>query len=316
MPSDNKKFSARDYVALGAAILLAGVVWLVHNLTLSHSDTVHCKFYALCDMEGYAPRSSQPCDMAARCDMSGFSLLYAKITSRAPAEVRISPEDLHGTSQEGLFYMTSADFTRYFHDIFGDQAKVEYFVTDTVKFRFEKVNCKRVPVHAVAQIDFEPQYMATSPLRLSPDSVTVYGSSEQLKATNRVNTKRIDLRSLKGEAFGEVRLEDINGIRISCRTVKYALSVTRYVEFNETLSVTVEGVPRGTNLQVIPSSAKVAIRMPYPSDFDFDGCSVVISYSDFISSISGHCTGRLKGTPQEAITFDIKPEVFECATLR
>ena len=57
--------------------------------------------------------------------------------------------------------------------LFGNGINVESFITDSPKFVFPQVSYKKVPVQKVLKVSYAPQYMATSPMKLQPDSVAV-----------------------------------------------------------------------------------------------------------------------------------------------
>jgi len=305
------KLPLRDYLALALSLLAAMLVWFIHNLSQNYSDIVQCTIQAECNIDGYSNLASGTTEIAARCDMPGFGMIYYKQTAHIPLTLKISPDDMHRKDGE-IFYMTSSDLNKYFHEIFSEQAHLEYFVTDTVFFSFTRVNFKKIPVNPVTNISFKPQYMPRDILLINPDSVLVYGTESQLSSISRVNTKQITLKDISSEEYGEIHLEIPSGLRLSQDKVDYSIQAVRYVEQELSLPVKMIDAPQGYNIHILPSTAKVVVRTVFPTDVDLSEAYVSISYADFASSRSGQCVGTLAGLTKDVLYYYITPNVFEC----
>lgn len=309
---DGQRFRVKDYLSLGVAVMLALLVWFVHNMSLSYSDLVQRKLLVACELGGFAPVCETPVDLAARCEMSGFDLYYAKrMASRRVLTVQVATEDMHHEGGES-FYMTSSDLTKYFHAVFGDQAKLEYFMTDTLFFRFPRMNYRKVPVNPVCEFSFKGQYMAGGPIKVVPDSILVYGRQEQVAAIDKVNTAPIILRNLDSDVYGEIALEPVGQLRMSARKVGYSQSVVRFVERELLLPVRAVNVPSGVKVRVFPSTAALRMLVPFPMTASEDEIFVAVDYREFENSISGRCIGNVMGLPEDILGYDLDPQVFDC----
>lgn len=306
------RFTLRDYVSLVLALSLAFVVWLIHNLSHMYSDVVQCNIVALSDIDGHARVSDKAVKLAARCEMEGFSIIYHKMFPNEIVNVKLSKNELIHLG--GVSYcIPTANLMSHSHEIFGDNAKCEYFVTDTLFFDFQAVDFKKVPVTLVRKIDYQDQYMATGPVALSPDSVIVYGPSEKIGNIEHVNTRPLVLSDLDSDSAGELQLEVLEGLRYSTSVVNYHLSVCRYVEEIFTVPVLAGGVPEGTEMFISPSSAQLTLRCVFPhEEIRRDVIQIVVDYSDFENSISGQCIARVLNLPDDVLSWHISPEVFDC----
>ena len=308
--AETKRFALKDYLALAISLFLAIFVWLVHNLSLSYSDMVRVNLTANCKIDGHADRSTNSAGLAVRCNMNGYDLLW--FTSRErDLDFSVDSEDMHGYGGD-VFYMTATDLTQYFHDLFGNESTLEYFITDTVFFKFPSVECRKVPVNAVVTLDFKPQYMASDELKLSQDSVLVYGNESQIRAVTAVNTEPIHLTSLCEDVYGEIGLESIKTVRLSVSKVKFSLPVTRYVEQQVKVPVRMDDVPEGQTVKVYPAYATLTVRTVFPSKSDFSSTYVSVSYDEFSGSLSGKCAGQPENLPDGILRVNVQPDFFEC----
>lgn len=311
MPS-GRNYTPKDYLALGLALLLAFGVWFIHNLSLKYSELVQCSVVARCDLYGHANVSANAADVIARCNMRGFDIVSYKIGSKSKTvTVVVSPDDMKYYGDD-FFYMAKDELSRYFHEFFGDKSTLEYYVTDTVLFRFPSEDYKKVPVRAVASITYKPQYMPYGKLRISPDSVLIYGNKGDIEGIHAVNTDVISFSNVSAGIVGEIAIEKIPGIRISDERVRYELPVFRYVEQEFKLPVETVNVPSNVDAKVFPASATLKVKSIYPGLEDPSDLSVSVDFFEFEGSRSGKCLGKVTGLQSKVIDYSLEPEIFDC----
>ena len=307
-----KLFEGRDWVVFLVSVLLAFSVWLIHNLSLTYSNFAQLSVIAGCELDGHAPVAAEPVEIAARCDLSGYSLMMLDIIKhRKPLSVEVSKEDMHHY-QGDFFYMTSSDLTKYYHDFFGEKTRLEYFVSDTVFFRFPSVSYKKVPVSPLLNISYKSQYMPTASLRLMPDSVLVYGETSLFESVESVDTDVIRIASASSDVYGEVALREVSGLRLSEKNVSYLQPVRRYVQTKVTLPVGVKNLPRDCEMMVVPSTVTLTICSVFPGSAKLSDASVDIDYEDFEKSRRGGCKGYVSSLPAGVISCEMSPKVFKC----
>ena len=301
----------RDIAVFSISLLLAFSIWLIHNLSLNYSDSMSVPVQAVCNIEGHSNISSNSSTITARCRTSGFVLLGNRHQGKRDAvRIEFDSKDMH-LKEGDIYYITSAELSNYFTEIFGDGVRLESFVTESVQFRFPVENNKKVPVEAVQVLSYKPQYMAMGALHLQPDSVTVYGEPFHLEHVDRVYTKTIELSNLHSSAHGVIKLEPVAGVRMSAEEVNYSLDVTRFVEVRSEAVISLRNVPEGRKLSVYPSSAKVVFKCAFPLSVNpSDDVHFYIDYKDFEKSIGGKCVANATKVPDGVIEYSMDPEVF------
>lgn len=310
--SSGHGYTTKDYLALGLSLLLAFAVWFIHNLSLTYSDLLQCSFTAECEIDGHSNLSQSQASVVARCELRGSDIVLARIANgKSHRMVRIATDDMK-PYRDDIYFMSHDELAKYFRDFFPSQSRLEYFVTDTVFFRFPPTDSRKVPVRAMASFGFRPQYIARGDLRLYPDSVLVYGRREYIDAVAAVNTNVMNFSDIHSDLIGEVTLAGIPNVRISASKVQYSMAVTRYVENEFLLDVTATNVPEGVILQIFPSSATVRIRSAYPGNLSDESLGVAVDFNDFERSISGKCTGVVTGMTESVLGYSMEPEVFDC----
>ncbi len=293
------------------SVLLAFTVWFIHNLSQDYTDLVTVNVRASSNIEGRAALSSEAVSVAARCRATGFRHISLATRRREVTVTMVGSDFRH---RDGDYYfIDAAALGKYAEEIFGNRVRVESFVSQGVSFRFQEENYRKVPVQAVRLLSYRPQYMASGPMVLSPDSVVVYGDPRILAGVERVFTRQISLSDIHGSLHGIARLEVPGGMRLSSKEVEYSMEVSRFVEVRSRVSVVVRNVPAGRKLSVLPSSAEVVYRCIFPMIQNPEGrTEFYVDYTDFAESRSGKCLVRHDALPQGVIEAVVTPEVFEC----
>lgn len=304
--------SGRDLAVFLLALLLAFSIWLIHNLSLKYNDYLTASVKAQCNIEGHTNVSLNSSDVIARCRATGYKAIMSDIKAgRKPVTVAFDPSVMR-YMEDDLFYVLASDLTEYTHLIYGDGVTLEYFVSDTIFFRFPEVDHKKVPVHPVYTVSYMPQHISKGNLEVIPDSVVLYGESRVLENIDRVLTEPIKHSSLSSDIQGLVRLEKIKDVRLSVSEVHYLLDVCRYVEVKVTLPVTPVNVPADKKLIPFPSSANVMLRFSFPLESDPEGLELKADYEEYIRSLSGMCTLTLGGEPKGLISYEVEPVAVKC----
>ena len=308
---------SREWIVFGLSVALAFLVWFLVNLSQEYSGTISVPVVAQCNIEGYGSESSNTVLVSARCRTEGFRLVreYSR-RERKVVKVKFNKADLR-TTAPGVYCVIGGAKNSYVDQFFGEDAKVEAFITDTLRFVFPVENHKKVPIEVPLTVSCRSQYMQSGPFRTVPDSMTVHGPQERLDAIEKVTTGRLVLTDLNSSQHGLLKVNPIKGIRMSAGEVSYELPVTRYVELTASVPVAVMNAPAGHALQVYPATAQVYLRCTFPIAKDpLASFKLYVDWNDFSSSLSGRCAPRVPRLPAGVLDYRVEPEVFDCIEVR
>lgn len=307
------RHNGRDWTVFFLSLLLAFSIWLLHNLSLDYSDFVTVRMTASCsNIEGHATQSSNVCDVVARCRTSGYNIIKSRLALRRN-HVQVPFDRQSLTLKSGdVYYITRRELSESAHHLVGEKVEVEYFLTDTLYFRFPYETNKKVPVFPVLSLSFEPQYMSQGSLEIVPDSVRIYGEPYHLANVDRVFTEPVKLQDLKSGAAGVARIERIKGVRLAENEVHYSIEVMRYVEITREVTIEPVNVPPDKEMMIYPSKADVVFKCVFPLISDVDHAVFQIDYEDYINSRSRKCIPSPGYLPDGVLEYEIVPEIFEC----
>lgn len=306
-------FDGRDWAVLLLALLLAFSTWLIHNLALRYNDYLKVGITAICNLDGHSDVSSNRAEVMARCRTTGYNVLkYNMRTDSRTKKVEFGTSVMKKAGDD-LYYVLASDLQEYSHLIFGDKVTVEYFVTDTVFFRFPSIASKRVPVIFVHSLSFRPQYINDGVVECVPDSITVTGEKYRLENIDRVFTKPVKQVDLHEDISGMAEIEKIRDVRFSVPEIRYSLDVTRYVEIRGTYPLMAVNVPSDKKLLTYPSYVEAVFKCRYPmSGNPAEEITFAVDYNDFMGSLSGKSRVMLMNQPESIISYEVTPALVDC----
>ncbi len=308
------KANRRDLAGFLLSFLLAFTIWFIHNISLRYSEVLTSAVSVETALPGRRNVSANNCIVAARCRATGYRVLMNKMFGRtSPVTVRLEAGALRHKDGD-LFYMVPETVPEFGNLVFGSSvSSVEYYLTDTLYFHFPKEDCKKVPVEAIASLDYEPQYMSVKGVELVPDSVYVYGDPSRIGNISKVLTKGIFLGGLSSDAHGTVEVEKISGVRISEESLEYSVTVRRYVTETVTMPVTVKNIPAGRAIAVYPSKVKVSLNCIFPLTTEPESLELLyVDYRDFEGSRSGKCVLQCEPLPEGILSLSADVSIVDC----
>ena len=307
-------FKGRDWVVFLLALLLAFSIWLIHNLSFKYDEYLTVNVTASCpSLEGHAPKSSNSESVTAHCRATGYNVISSKWRGRHRVKkLSIKDSELHRKSDE-VYYVLSKDLHNYISNLYGDGVSVDYFVTDTLFFRFPLEQFKKVPVVAEAYVYYRAQYMSKDGLALSPDSVVIYGDPYMLARIESVLTSPIRYSDLHQDVQGLARIDKVKGVRMSHSEVRYSLDVNRYVEVRRNLPVEIRNLPDGKRMSLFPATVEVSLKCAFPLMEDpFDKMNAYVDYAEYQSSLSGKCRVCLTSIANSIYSYETEPHSVTC----
>lgn len=302
----------KNWVRFLLCVLFSASIWLVLNLSQSYVAIVSVPVVAKSNIEGRAAVSKTEATASAQVSATGFRHILMGRARRRAEQVTIASTDFRHVGGDRFSLSNSALF-RYASQLFGDGVTVEGFISEDLEFVFAEETYKKVPVRPVLSVHFLPQYMATRPMSLQPDTVLVYGEPARLENVEAVATKPLELYDVRGSVHGKIRLETPMGVRLSHEECVYSMEVSRYVEIRAEVKVETRNVPARVDLAVLPSTATAVFRCAFPTASDPSvHTHFYVDYREFANSRSGRCMAHCEGLPSDVIDYTLTPEVFDC----
>ncbi|MDD2294270.1 MAG: hypothetical protein PHD07_08705 [Bacteroidales bacterium] len=314
-----KKRWGRDWGIFLLSLLLAFFIWVVHNLTLDYSVYMQYRLTVTTAIEGHAPVATSNEALLLRGKARGFYIIQHRDRKGSSTDISLNldPKLFHKVAgSEDLYQVNSSDIVEKLSEALGSQFTIDFIESQVITFNFPSQAHKMVPVNPQTSISYQEQYMPVKPITLAPDSVMIYGLTEDLNVINSLNTKVISRSSVSKSVQGIVKIEPVRGIRMDKDELYYSLEVARYVEKTETLHIEVTNLPAGKSVIMIPSQIAVTYRIPFKESVtkrnNSDNMVFAVDYEDIVKSRTSKVIPKLYKSDRTLYSYELNPPLVEC----
>ncbi|MBN1339336.1 MAG: hypothetical protein JXA03_08435 [Bacteroidales bacterium] len=196
---------------------------------------------------------------------NGWNILKYKYLKKHPT-VLIDLSSLNLKRENGFFVATV--LTSRFQAEISDQLDLPTLFNELIpreiQLEFEAVASKKVPVVADLQLSFKKQYSLSDSLLISPDSVLIFGSAENLSGIKTVRTLQVAVENAdqdKTLMTGIYMPGDQSIKRVRPEEVEIFIPVSEYTEETIVLPVHVEGGD-GLKFKTFPEEVSLVYHVP------------------------------------------------------
>jgi len=312
---DFKKRSGRDWVSLILSLLLAFFIWLVHNLSNDYSAYLRFQVKAVTNITGHQPEAVADEILLVRGRATGFYIIRNNRRGSVPQVTLEIPPDFFTPIEESSdrFSLTANELKDKLSAALSGEINIDFIETGTLTFTFPEQSHRKVPVNPLISVIYKKQYTNVGDIVISPDSVLVYGNTEDIVNIRSVNTLPVNLTNVDKSIQGVTGLETIRGVRIDSEEIRYFIRVDRYVEVSGWMSVDVKNLPSRYSMVLIPSRVRFTARIPFTAKNDdiFDDISLTLDYNTFIHQRSSKVIPRLERGDAEIYSYSLDPPMIE-----
>ena len=305
-----------DIILLILSFLLAFVTWTAHNLTQDYMVYLQYRVSVTTNLEGYSPTAISEEELVLGGQAAGFYILSKRDGRDHPLEIHADARYFEADpARPNTFLLDLSKFRDQLDDAVGSSFDVNYIPSTPLTFEFVPQSYKKVPVASRLSVTCRPQYMETADLQLIPDSVLVYGSTDELEAVTAVATRALTLSRVDKSLRGYVPLETRRGVRVEPAQVEYYAPVARYVEQRFTVDLSTVNVPADKTLILLPSKLEVTCRIPFGGEIDplRAPSAFVVNYNDFLQSRSALVAPRPAASVAGMLyAWSFEPRFVEC----
>lgn len=143
---------------------------------------------------------------------------------------------------------------------FGKDIKVININPDSLVFRYDINQVKKVPVKADLDVSFLQGFNTLDSIKVTPDSIKLIGPASLLKGIDFIKTKHKSFSDLKGNVDKPIQLvvDSISDeVKVESNIVQFHLEVSKFTEGVVTLPVTILNVPEDVKINYFPKQITV-----------------------------------------------------------
>jgi len=142
----------------------------------------------------------------------------------------------------------------------GKDIKVINITPDSLVYRYDVNQVKKVPVAADIKVSFFQGFNTLDSIKVKPDSIKLIGPASLLKNINFIKTKHQTFSDLKGNVDKTIQLvlDNISDdVKVESNSVQFHLKVSKFTEGIVSLPVTIVNVPENVKINYFPKEITV-----------------------------------------------------------
>ncbi len=194
----------------------------------------------------------------------GYKLLKYKMKPwKVPVDIdlRSFPLRPERTGDNRHYYLLSSYMKGYVNDQLGSKMVLQHISPDTLRFVFDSLVTRKLPVRADIDLTTARQYILKGSPRLLPDSVTVSGPAMILDTLRYITTVHKQFSEEEKSFEDQIALVHPPRVVLSRDKVKLHVEVEQYTEAVFNIPIVARNVPDTLNLRLFPSRVKVSFKV-------------------------------------------------------
>jgi len=123
-----------------------------------------------------------------------------------------------------------------------------------MSFKIERVKEKRIKIYPDVQLSFKQDYILGSDIAISPESIIVYGTRDQLNSIDSIPTVRKYYTELESSVDEQIEIQPIEGLNYESNYCSLNFDVQKVADkLFENLEVEVTNTPPSRELLLFPN---------------------------------------------------------------
>lgn len=244
----NKKF-----ISIIAAFLFSVVLWGSVSLSSDYFVSVLVPVRVVDVPNNYVSDAVSTREVFLRLKGEGWKL--SSITLGSDLEYKVSAAFDSGKVFMNLNKSISAN------DWLTSGIQVYDISPDTISTRIEKLYQKTVRILPAIELHYKPEYGLASPVKITPDSVIVFGTKRRLKDLEGIPTVKTAFSDLERKTVERIDLTLKEGLTYNLQNTTITFDVQKIVDKSFSgINVEILNVPEARDLILFPNKISIVLR--------------------------------------------------------
>lgn len=301
-----ESFSWKDFLVFLFFLLVSASLWFIRTLRKDIDTEIKIPLVYVNMPAGYVQTLDLPEYIEVRVSDRGTSILGMLIGKRFEP----IPVDMRQFVRRRT--MVTSSLADEVQARLNTTSVIRGFYPDSIHFRMQKLEEKRVPVRFAGSVEIERQYMLCDSIELSPKEVMVYAPRSVLDTISFARTKEILIEGVRDTFVGKVPMAEWKGVSYSVDEVEVRVNTEQYTEKKLEVPIYVENLPDGLNLRLFPSSVDLSffVGLSLYDKVDASSFSLSVDYNDVLAN-SKKLNVKVDYSPKGTFRLNLKPTEVE-----
>ena len=283
------------------SVVFSIILWVSISLSNDYYATVNVPLKLVNFPAGYSTATNLPEDISVKLKGKGWKLLGVNLSAKS--DYTVSVED-SGRVNVNLYNFLGEN------QWLSSDIEVIDITPDTLSFYVEKDYMKRVSIIPDLDLKYKPGYGLATPVKIVPDSTTLFGPKSVVRNLKFVFTQRKTIDNLDNITSDKVPLEDLPGVIYKDREVQVKLNVQKIVDkvFDD-VNVKINDLPLDRDVVLLPNKISVGVKggIQILGKMSGDRIKAQVNYRDIVLDTLGSIVPKIE-LPEDTELEYIKPE--------
>jgi len=240
----------------GLFLLLTFVFSALTKLSKIYTDTITLDIQYTNLPKQIVITSEELPKCSATVSAYGFDLLWYKFRKHT-LKVDFN-KDVY--VKDSTYIWVASKFKHKIREQLSSSSEVISFDHDTIRFPFETLSIKKVPVVLNSKVFFKPGYDILDQFNVQPDSVNVIGSALEIAKIENAETELLNLKDVAKTINTIVLLKkpDNPNLKFSNYKIKVSGKVEKFTEGTLDVPITVVNKPLDVSINYFPKNVTVS----------------------------------------------------------
>ena len=235
-------------------ILVAATLWLIIKLSDTYTVTVPFAINYV-DIPASMLIEDSDQEVNATVTTSGFKLLNYYFKNKKNRSIDISlKEAKYKKSGDKVYFYSSRFIIDQIADFLASSANDIQLTEDVQYFNMSRLASKKVKIVPETNFQFEKQYNYYGEPTSTPDSITIYGSVDDVNKTKEIRTKVITLKNVNQNVVTTAEIDLDEALTAEIEEVEVSVNVEKYTESEVVVPIE---IPDNLNMHLYPNKANV-----------------------------------------------------------
>lgn len=237
-------------------IIISVLIWLFFYLSDEYMYNTSARVVFINQPGDRAVRIKDSVDVTLTLQSTGWRYLFSRLQ---PRTLQADLSTLGGGDAIPL-----NEYLDSFNRQIGLSSGIADISPDTVYFDLVTRLEKKVPVVLNADISYAKQYTNAGEVALSPDSVLISGSVDDVRGIDQIETIPITLKDLRTTVHTKVKLDrkGKKNIYLQTEAVGLNIPVREFTEYAVNVPVELQNNTENYDVTLVPSSVKITYHVP------------------------------------------------------
>jgi len=291
-------------------VVIAAILWFmqVYNQTFETNIEIPVKYVSVPDSVVF--NDSLPEHFNVRVRDFGYAMFKYGLTDRDTIFLDLSSVIQNGGTSVVLQGTT---LEAYINRSLPQSATVVRYDPVRISFGYSLLRSRKVPVVFDGQVNLSPGYFLNGDIRVSPDSVMVYGSLADLTKLTYIYTNSDTLNGLETNRKVTYSLIKQDNIRLKPNKVNVYIPVEAYQQMRINVPVECFNLPDDLNIKFFPSNVTMSffIGVSMTDSINAEDFEVGVDYHGLKDSRQASVPVRVTSSPSFVRNITLDPPNVE-----